>query len=52
MSVQALGPYVKEVIERCQFFADWVSNGPPAVYWISAFFFTQASFSLLLCWGV
>ena len=45
VSVQALGPYVKEVIERCQFFADWVNTGPPAVYWISAFFFTQASFS-------
>lgn len=51
MSVQALGPYVKEVIERCQFFADWVNGGPPAVYWISAFFFTQASCSDLLCWG-
>ena len=50
--VQALGPYVKEVIERCQFFADWVNNGPPAVYWISAFFFTQASsLSHVLCWG-
>ena len=46
VSVQALGPYVKEVVERCQFFADWVNNGPPTVYWISAFFFTQASISL------
>ena len=41
--LQSLGSYAKEVLERCRFFQDWIDKGPPAVYWLSGFFFTQAS---------
>jgi hypothetical protein len=40
-SLKPLGPYVKEVIERCDFFRSWLDDGPPVVYWLSGFFFTQ-----------
>lgn len=40
-SLKPLGPYVKEVIERCEFFRSWVEEGAPTVYWLSGFFFTQ-----------
>uniref|UniRef100_A0A061R4I5 Dynein heavy chain 9 n=2 Tax=Tetraselmis sp. GSL018 TaxID=582737 RepID=A0A061R4I5_9CHLO len=41
-SLKPLGPYVKEVIERCDFFRQWFDHGPPTVFWLSGFFFTQA----------
>lgn len=40
--LQNLAAYTKELLERCEFFRDWVDQGPPTVFWISGFFFTQA----------
>ena len=41
-SLKPLGSYVKELIDRVEFFASWLNHGPPTVYWLSGFFFTQA----------
>jgi len=41
-SLKPLGPYVREVAERCEFFATWLAQGPPTCFWVSGFFFTQA----------
>lgn len=41
-SLKPLGPYIREVLERCEFFSRWVADGAPVNFWLSAFFFTQA----------
>jgi hypothetical protein len=35
--------YIVDQNKRLQFFDDWLQNKPPAVFWISGFFFTQVS---------
>lgn len=40
-SLKTLGGYVKDLVERLNWFAEWVANGIPPVLWITRFFFTQ-----------
>ncbi len=40
--VKPLGGYILELLQRIAFFKAWLTDGPPPVFWLSAFFFTQA----------
>lgn len=40
--LKPLASYVADLIERCRMMSDWVERGPPAVFWISGFYFTHA----------
>lgn len=41
-SCKSLISWAKDLNARIQFFKVWIAEGPPTVYWISGFFFTQA----------
>ncbi|KAJ7549209.1 hypothetical protein O6H91_07G045600 [Diphasiastrum complanatum] len=41
-SKKPLASYISDLIERVSFFQSWVTDGPPTVYWLSGFFFTQS----------
>lgn len=41
-SLKPLGGYISDLLKRIEFFQNWVKDGPPVVYWLSGFFFTQS----------
>lgn len=40
-SLKPLGSYIKDLMERLNWFEEWVDKGLPSLLWITRFFFTH-----------
>jgi len=41
LSLKPLASWFKDMLARFEFMSNWIANGPPAAFWMSAFFFPQ-----------
>jgi dynein heavy chain len=47
-SLKPLSSWFEDLILRVEFFCDWIANGSPNAYWISAFYFPQGFLTSVL----
>ena len=47
-SLKPLVNYWLDLIHRIKMFSDWIEGGPPPVFWVSGFYFTQSFFTGVL----
>jgi dynein heavy chain len=47
-SLKPLSSWFEDMIQRVEFFRDWIDNGQPNAYWISSFYFPQGFLTSVL----